>query len=300
MKYCESYAALLDLFVDGELSLEEMLEVQAHLDECPACRAYVDDALAMQAAFPDAEDTEVPEGFAADVMAAIQADAAARPVSTRKQKKTPWVGVLASLAACCAIVIIQQNGPMAAKTESAAASMAYDTAAAEEEAACDDAAPEAFYYTADADLEETAEEPAAEAEDESPLERQLEAPAEGGAIAQSTKNTSVEDAAVAVPTVTTDLGSTDSWVEHGNVVFACVVYLSPDWVGDALDGYEGKPFSNARLPEEGIIGTGYAMEQEEFERILYDEFDYLHGPMLNQERTTDLCCIVVTENEMFS
>ena len=45
MKYCEEYAALLDLFVDGELSLEEMLEVQAHLDECPACRAYVDDAL---------------------------------------------------------------------------------------------------------------------------------------------------------------------------------------------------------------------------------------------------------------
>ena len=45
MKYCESYAALLDLFVDGELSLEEMLEVQAHLDECPACRAYVDDNL---------------------------------------------------------------------------------------------------------------------------------------------------------------------------------------------------------------------------------------------------------------
>ena len=47
MKYCEEYAALLDLFVDGELSLEEMLRVQEHLDTCPACRAYVDDALAM-------------------------------------------------------------------------------------------------------------------------------------------------------------------------------------------------------------------------------------------------------------
>ena len=55
MKYCEEYAALLDLFVDGELSLEEMLRVQEHLDTCPACRAYVDDALAMSAAFPDAE-----------------------------------------------------------------------------------------------------------------------------------------------------------------------------------------------------------------------------------------------------
>ena len=60
MKYCETYAALLDLFVDGELSFEEMLEVQAHLDECPACRSYVDDAMAIRAAFPDVEDTEVP------------------------------------------------------------------------------------------------------------------------------------------------------------------------------------------------------------------------------------------------
>jgi len=298
MKYCESYAALLDLFVDGELSLEEMLEVQAHLDECPACRAYVDDALAMRAAFPDVEDTEVPEGFSAGVLAAIQADSAARPVSARKKKKTPWVGVLASLAACCAIVIIQQNGPMAAKSESAAASMAYDTAVTEE-AACDDAAPESFYYTADTATEETAEESAAEAEETVLMERQKEVPAEGGAVSQSVKNTAVEEDAAAAPVVE-DLTAADSWVEHGNVVFSCVVYLSPDWVGDALDGYEGKPFSNARLPEEGIIGTGYAMEQEEFERILYDEFDYLHGPMLNQERTTDLCCIVVTENEMFS
>lgn len=297
MNTCETYAALLDLFVDGELSLEEMLEVQAHLDECPACRAYVDDALAMQASFPDAEETEVPESFAAGVMAKIQADIAARPASPHKRKKTPWVGVLASLAACCAIVIIQQNGPLAARGESATASMAYETAVAEE-AACDDAAPE-YYYTADSATEETAEESMVEAEEAAPMERQTEAPAEGSAVAQSVKNTAVEDDSATAP-VAMDLTSVDSWVEHENVVFACVVYLSPDWVGDALDGYEGKPFSNARLPEEGIIGTGYALDQEEFERILYDEFDYLHGPMLNQERTTDLCCIVVTENEMFS
>ena len=98
-----------------------------------------------------------PEGFAAGVMSAIQADIASRPSHSRKKKKTPWMGVLASLAACCAIVIIQQNGPMAAKSESAAASMAYDTAVAEE-AACEDAAPEATYFTADTATEETAPE----------------------------------------------------------------------------------------------------------------------------------------------
>ena len=283
MKYCEEYAALLDLFVDGELSLEEMLRVQEHLDTCPACRAYVDDVLAMRAAFPDAENTEVPEGFAAGVMAAIQADAAARPVSPKKKKKTPWVGLAASFAACCAIVIIQQNGPLAAKSESAAASMAYDTAVAEE-AACDDAA-EYSYFTADTATEETAP----EAEEAAPMERQTEATAEGGAVSQSTKNTSLENDAAAAPVV--DLTLADSWVEHENVVFACVVFLPADRVGTVLDGYEGKPY----VTDEGIIGTGYALEQAEYEKILYDFFDYTHGPELDPERTTDLCCIVVTE-----
>ena len=287
MKYCEAYAALLDLFVDGELSLEEMLEVQAHLDECPACRAYVDDALAMRAAFPNAEDTEVPEGFAASVMAAIQADTAARPASPRKKKKTPWVGVVASLAACCAIVIIQQNGPMAAKSESAAASMAYDTAVAEEEVACDDAA-EYSYTTADMATDEPAEESMAEVENATPIERQTEVPAESGAVSQSTKNTAVE--ASAAP-VMVDLTSADSWVEHENVVFTCVVFLPADRVGTVLDGYEGKPY----VTDEGVVGIGYAMEQAEYEELLYDFFDYTHGPELNPERTTDLCCIVVTE-----
>jgi hypothetical protein len=88
-----------------------------------------------------------------------------------------------------------------------------------------------------------------------------------------------------------DLTLADSWVEHENVVFACVVFLPADRVGTVLDGYEGKPY----VTDEGIIGTGYALEQAEYEKILYDFFDYTHGPELDPERTTDLCCIVVTE-----
>lgn len=122
MKLCEEYAALLDLYVDGELSLEELEQVQAHLDACPACRAYVDDALDISAAFPDPEETEVPDGFAESVMARINAEA---PPAPKKQKKTPWVGVLASLVACCAIVFLQQNGPLSGAANEAAT---YDTA----------------------------------------------------------------------------------------------------------------------------------------------------------------------------
>ena len=285
MNTCERYAALLDLFVDGELSLEEMLEVQAHLDECPACRAYVDDALAMQAAFPDAEETEVPEGFAAGVMAAIQADITACPTHSHKKKKTPWAGVLASLVACCAIVILQQNGPLAGSNESA--SVAYDTAVEECAAESDDAA--AYSYTA---LEDAAEEETAAETPNTSLNDSVQARAEQEPAAEETETITTDAApAESIPFVKEIDLTGDSWVEHENVVFACVVFLPADRVGTVLDGYEGKPY----VTDEGIVGTGYAMEQAEYEEILYDFFDYTHGPELDPERTTDLCCIVVTE-----
>ena len=130
MKYCENFAALLDPFVDGELSPDEMARVQAHLDACPACRAYVDDAMAIRAAFPDAEDTPVPDGFSESVMARIRAETV-----SQKRKNRPWLKALASLAACCAIVLLA--APMFAhgsKTEAAPAEAPAAAAASTERA----------------------------------------------------------------------------------------------------------------------------------------------------------------------
>lgn len=113
MKYCEEYAALLDLFVDGELPAEEMKRVEDHLTECPGCRAYVDDALALRAAFPDAEDTVVPEGFAQGVMERVRAAAARERESAERKRRSfrRWMGTAAALAACCALVILVRTGP---------------------------------------------------------------------------------------------------------------------------------------------------------------------------------------------
>ena len=135
MKYCEDCAALLDLYVDGELSPEDMDRVRAHLETCSGCRAYVDDALAIRAAFPDVEDTEVPTGFAESVMSAVQAAAQERPVAPQA-KKRHWGRVLLPLAACCAIVILlhgvtgSKNSPVEFAT---ASSSATDTATTESE-----------------------------------------------------------------------------------------------------------------------------------------------------------------------
>lgn len=122
MKYCADCAALLDLYVDGELSPADMARVQAHLDTCPGCRAYVDDTLAIRAAFPDAEDTEVPDGFAGGVMAAIRAQSAAQKPQAAPQKRT-LSKVLLPLAACCAIVLLVRGVgfPGGGKSEPAAA-----------------------------------------------------------------------------------------------------------------------------------------------------------------------------------
>lgn len=104
MNICGEYTALLDAFLDGELAPEEMGGVQSHLEACPACRAYVDDGLAMRAAFPDAEDQEVPEGFALGVMEAVRgASQETAPKAVRR--KTVWFRTAASLAACFVMVL---------------------------------------------------------------------------------------------------------------------------------------------------------------------------------------------------
>ena len=156
MKYCENFAALLDPFVDGELSPDEVARVQAHLDGCPACRAYVDDALAIRASFPDAEDTPVPDGFAESVMARIRAEAASQ-AEAAPQKKTsrPWLKALASLAACCAIVLLA--APMFSHSSKTEAAPAEAPAAAADTAASTERAME-FALTEEAPAGESAEE----------------------------------------------------------------------------------------------------------------------------------------------
>ena len=63
--------ALLDAFVDGELTSEEMISVQSHLDECPECRAYVDDALAIRASFPGASWQRCKVHFMRNILAYV-------------------------------------------------------------------------------------------------------------------------------------------------------------------------------------------------------------------------------------
>lgn len=119
-------AALLDAFVDGELTAAEMAEVQAHLAECPGCQAYVDDALAIRADFPTAESTELPADFTDHIMQAVAKTPQSRP------KTQPW-GKLAAAAACLAVIVLVQYsaGLSSRNTSNEAAAYTADCAAAE-------------------------------------------------------------------------------------------------------------------------------------------------------------------------
>lgn len=315
MRPCNEYAALLDLYVDGELSPQEMIRVQEHLDLCPGCQAYVDDALAIRAAFPDVEDTEVPEGFAESVCAVIQAS----DTAPKRNRRRRWAKTLLPMAACCAIVVLLSRLPAAmdevpATTEFAAITEEESSASrpksilpdnettfdsGETDAADPDAAvPESQDTTENAGhttpKTNTMTTMAPQAETSAPNARDEAQPSEPD------NGTTEDKEAPSVNTNTYDAYGEDVWVENGNVVFAAVVCLSEDVVGDALEGFEGKPYSNANLPEEGVIGTGYAMEQADFEHILYDVLDYPLGPTLNPNRTTELNCIVVTKSDSSS
>ena len=119
-------AALLDAFVDGELTAAEMAEVQAHLAECPGCQAYVDDALTIRADFPTAESTELPADFTDHIMQAVAKTPQSRP------KTQPW-GKLAAAAACLAVIVLVQYGAglSSRNTSNEAAAYTADCAAAE-------------------------------------------------------------------------------------------------------------------------------------------------------------------------
>lgn len=226
MKYCEQYAALLDLFVDGELAGAEMERVRDHLAECPGCQAYVDDALAIRAGFPDIEDTAVPEGFAEGVMERIrEASAGERKlVELRRRGIRRWMGTAAALAACCALVILVRTGPgKEAAAPAGGDGAAYDTAAIIEDGEAG-IAPQAALEATEAPVEE-------------PLE---EVPSPRSRTAEAYKS---EQVLTAAPAAGADLpapvaAAPEAAMDDSAPEKTDALYLTAEEAGDLLDGFD--------------------------------------------------------------
>lgn len=162
MEHCEEFAALLDPYIDGELSPEDAARVREHLAGCERCRAYVRAALAIRDAFPSPEDTELPEGFTENIMAAVRADGSRRT----GRRPNRWARRLAPLAACCAVIVLAASllPRLGGNTAEMAADQAVEETAAAGEAIEADPAGGAPAVTAAGGAEEAAAEDAAPAE----------------------------------------------------------------------------------------------------------------------------------------
>ena len=178
MEHCAEFAALLDPYLDGELSPEDAARVRAHLAVCDRCRAYVQAALAIRDAFPAAEDVELPEGFTENIMAAVRADR-----QRQRPRRSPWAKRLAPLAACCAVIVLaasllprlggntadmaaeqaveEEASVEAPETDPAGGAPAVTAAGGAEESAAEDTAPAEYHTAAAMDADEKQESPSA-------------------------------------------------------------------------------------------------------------------------------------------
>lgn len=98
---CDQFLELLSARLDGALTEEEERELEAHLANCPDCRAVGAQLSALQGAFPELEEDAPPEGFARGVMDRIRASEVPKIIPLWKR---PQFRALAGLAACLVLV----------------------------------------------------------------------------------------------------------------------------------------------------------------------------------------------------
>jgi len=292
MKYCEEFAALLDAYVDGELNESEAARVKAHLETCPGCRMYVENIRAIRAVFPSAEETDVPDGFADGVMAAIRAGAA-----PRRQKRTQWLKVAVPLAACVAILVavgsFQDSFRFAGKsTASASGSATVGPAYKESQSgtgsglsggtesdtaseSADSAAPRMFTALAPRDSKTAAGQDQTSGSAASSQES-----GEDGSQPAETPQMGI----LAVTPSTTIAGNASSPEEQ----YRKVLYLDAATAGTLVDRYTGVVSSAA----DGTPETLYEMSKQDFDAITAQ---LPNVPVTeNNSSATELCCVIVT------
>lgn len=108
MSYCDESIELISAALDGALSPEEQAKLEAHLAQCPDCKALYEDLSRIHQSLLDLPPVEVPEGLTGRIMDAVAAEAAQPkvvPLPQPKRSARPWQR-WAVTAAAVAVVIL--------------------------------------------------------------------------------------------------------------------------------------------------------------------------------------------------
>lgn len=87
----------IEALLDGELTGPEGDAVLAHLQDCPGCRSYYRQLLAMEQALR-ADTDPVPEDLLADIMGRVHA-------TSQRRRRQPWLRAAMGMAACLVVVL---------------------------------------------------------------------------------------------------------------------------------------------------------------------------------------------------
>lgn len=108
MAHCDESIELISAALDGALSPEEQARLEAHLAQCPDCKALYEDLSMIHQSLLDLPPVEVPEGLTGRIMDAVAAEAARPkvvPLPQPKRSARPWQR-WAVTAAAVAVVIL--------------------------------------------------------------------------------------------------------------------------------------------------------------------------------------------------
>lgn len=87
----------IEALLDGELVGPEQDAVLAHLRDCPGCRSYYRQLLAMEQALR-ADTDPIPEDLLPDVMGRVHA-------TSQRRRRQPWLRAAMGMAACLVVVL---------------------------------------------------------------------------------------------------------------------------------------------------------------------------------------------------
>lgn len=123
MSQCQEMFYLMNLELDGEISAQEQLQLNAHRATCPQCAALSEELRQMQIAVQSLDEIEVPEGFSDRVIERIQQETAPAPKVVLFRKKLVRYGSLAACGLLC--VGLYQSGifQIASDTSSSSSSL---------------------------------------------------------------------------------------------------------------------------------------------------------------------------------